>query len=285
MQLIGEKRDGDISISSGTNGQVVIEETFNYIVKTNDITADRLSVAQFSALPVVGLTRSSSGVAICKTKTCSRRQDNPYLWDVVCTFSSDAQQDDSSDVQNPTTSDPTSWVPIRETMYERITVPYQYEDVNGTKLVNTADQPFSNPLIVGKHIPIWEFTQFESPDVTDEEMLDRHETVNGSQWKNFEAYTMLCLVVSSVIGLYYGRRIRQTRYRLKYKKFNFGWRHTVNNIGTQYKDANGDLKTYMDDTENYPITGFLDANGNKTKTVTYKLFDVYETSDFSFLRI
>lgn len=279
LTLRGEKREGNIRLSS-RNGLPVIEETFSFLVETDDNTVTRLDVLTFDELPVVNFTTSSSGLTVCKTKSATRREDNSYLWDIVCEFSSEVDEDSSE--EDPE-SDPNEWVPIYETKFERLQEVVT-EDASGDPIANSAGQPFQNGLTRSRFIPIWEFYQFEPATVTDEQIIERNETVNDAVFKGRAAKTLLLTVQSSVIGYYYGQRRRLTKYSLKYNEKD--WMHKRLDVGTVYKSGSNYLP-YLDNEGNVML-GPLNGSGGKQAVGTAPAiltFDVYATSTFSsFLR-
>ena len=89
MRIIGEHRQGDVNLASKGTGEVTIEETYTYIVEADSKTDNRLYVSQCPGLPIVGVSRSAGGLAVCKSISGQRRQENPIIWDFTCSFSSE----------------------------------------------------------------------------------------------------------------------------------------------------------------------------------------------------
>jgi hypothetical protein len=276
---LGEKREGDISIRS-SGGIPVIDETYVFLVESDSKTNSRFVISQTSGLPVVGVTPSSFGLTVCKTKGAVRREDNPLLWDVTCTFSSEVEEGQGN---QETEEDPTEWIPIYETKFERRQV-VVVRDFAGTAVANSAGQPFENGLTVSRFLPVWEFFQFEPATVSDETVIGRNEVVNTSTFRGRAAKTLLCNVVSSQIGVYYGLPLRFARYRLVYDYMT--WRHKRLDVGTVYKSGS-DLLPYTDKEGNV-ILGGLNGSGAKVTVGTAPSilqFDMYSDVDFnSFLR-
>lgn len=274
------KREGTAKIRS-SNGTPVYECTYSFIVQATTKDENYLSVLATTGLPIVGVTAEPTGFAVCTSKTGNRRADNPFLWDIVCEFSSEIE--DTSGSSGDPGSDPVTWVPIYETKFER----YQEvvtRDFSGNAIANSAGQPFPNGMTITRHIPIWEFFQFEAASVTDATVLARTEVVNTSTFKGCAAKTLLCTVLSSVIGRYYGTLRRLTQYQLKYKQDK--WTHKRLDVGTVYVNLSGDLKPYTRD--GVVINGPLDglggqaADGDPPEILE---FDMYQDVSFSFLRV
>lgn len=303
--LLGEKRDGNGRIRS-RSGLPVYEESYSYLVQADSVHESRDSVLATIGLPVVNLTTSAGGFAVCRGLAATRREANPLYWDVTAEFSSeiDEQSTGSTDI---TTNPPETWVPIYETKFER----YQKivaTDEAGQPFVNSVGDAFETGLTVTRHIPIWEFFQFEPATVTDEQVIDRSEKVNDDEFKGRAAKTLLCVVMSSVIGRYYGQLRRLTQYQLKYnvddwrlKMLDVGYRH-YNNGATSVVPYNAKILASggytTDNLEN--ILGNLDGAGQPAggydgatdfavidgtePAIVY--FDQYATINFeTFLRI
>jgi hypothetical protein len=278
--VLGERSEGRSSVRS-SGGVPVLDESYNYLVRTTSAAEDRTTVLSASGLPQVGITLSSGGIAVCKNVDAVRRSDQRTLWDVTATFSSEV--DERQGTQS-VSGDPTEWVPIYETKFERLQE-IMTEDADGDAIANSAGQPYETGIVRSRFIPIWEFYQFEPASVTDEQVLERNEVVNSAIFKGKDIHTLLCTVMSSVIGFYYGNRRRLTRYALRYNVKT--WKHKRLDVGTVYLES-GKLKPYLDDDKNV-ILGGLDGSGAKVAAGTkpaVREFDQYDELAFAtFLRI
>ena len=205
------KREGQCAIRSA-NGMPILDETYSFIVVCTNKDEEYTSVLNATGLPYVGATTSPSGYGVCKTKSGTRRTDNPLYWDVVCQFSSEVEEKSSE--QNPSV-DPVTWVPIYETKFERLPE-IVTKDQSGTSIANSAGQPFPTGLTIARFIPVWEFYQIEPP-ISDETLIDRNETINSATFKGRAAKSLLLTVMSSQVGFYYGARRRLTQYSLDRK--------------------------------------------------------------------
>jgi hypothetical protein len=278
--VVGEKSEGKSSIRS-SGGIPVLDETYTFLVLADSVSEDRITVLRTSGLPQVGLSLSSYGSAVCKSVEAVRREDQRRYWDVTATFSSEV--DESQEGQDQS-EEPTEWVPVYETKFERIqqVVTKDYAD---TAIANSAGQPFETGLTRSRFIPVWEFYQFEASSITDEQVIERNEVVNSSAFKGRAAHTLLCTVMSSVIGYYYGRRLRLTQYALRYDEKN--WKHKRLDVGTVYLDT-GVHKAYLDDDGNVMLGG-LDGAGDKVTVGDEPAvleFEMYpEVAFSSFLRL
>lgn len=278
--LLGEKSQGQSSVRS-SGGVPILDDTYHWLVQADSITASRTSILATPGLPRVGVTITADSAAVCRTVTATRREDQRLYWDVTATFSSevDERQDNQS-----VTGDPTTWVPVYETKFERMQE-NTTRDYADNAVVNSAGQPFETGIIRSRFIPVWEFYQFEPASVTDEQVIDRNEVVNNATFKGRAADTLLCTVMSSVLGFYYGARRRLTRYAIRYDEKK--WTHKRLDLGTVYLDG-GAHKPYLDDGGTV-ILGGLDGSGAKVTPGEdpYLLeFDMYPKMSFaSFLRI
>jgi hypothetical protein len=277
--LVGEQSEGKSSLRS-SGGLPVLDETFHFLVRADSVNEDRVNVLYTAGLPRVNVSVSSYGSAVCRSVDAVRRSDQRKLWDVTATFSSEVTESQGG---QDSSEEPTEWVPIYETKFERLQENVT-KDTNGDAVANSAGQPFANGIIRSRFIPIWEFYQFESATLTDEQVIERNEVVNSATFKGRPARTLLCTVMSSVVGFYYGRKLRLTRYALRYNKKN--WRDKRIDLGTLYLDG-GQLKPYL--VKGVVVLGGLNGSGGKVATGTKPSvleFALYEEVAFAdFLRI
>jgi hypothetical protein len=115
-----------------------------------------------------------------------------------------------------------------------------------------------------RFIPIWSFFQFEAPTVTDETIIGRNEVVNSGTFKGRAAKTLLCTIVKSTIGFYYGQKLRFTQYELRY------------NVRTWQ------LKRLDMASDGTALNGAGAASAGAPAILT---FDQFATDSFSFLRV
>jgi len=277
--FLGEQRSARSSIRS-SGGLPVLDETYYHAVRADSTTADRLAILATIGVPIPGVTESAWGGAICKSVEATRRSDQVTYWDIVSEYSSDVDERQSS--FNPRT-DPVAWIPVYETKFERLQE-IVTKDADGTACANSAGQPFENGIIRARFIPIWELFQFESASVTDQQVIDRNEVLNDATFMGRLEKTLLCTVMSSVIGYYYGQRRRLTRYSIRYNSQT--WVHKRLDVGTVYLDA-GAHKPYLDDAGNVMLGG-LDGAGAKVTIgdpPAVLEFDLHPSVDFAgFLR-
>lgn len=275
-------RDGGFSIRS-VNGLPVIDETYSYIVVVDAVNVPYSTVYSTPGLPVVNVTRSPQGLGVCRSKVCKRWTTNAFYWTVTCEFSSAV--DERSQTQDPEI-DPVLWVPVYETKHERLQEVVT-RDKNDKAIANSVGRPFSNGLTITRLIPVWEFYQIDPP-VDDETVIARMETVNDTPFKGRAEKTLLCIILSSVVGFYYGQRRRLTHYQLKYNKKT--WKHKRLDVGTSFLDgSNAGAETPYTDKFGNVIVGGLNGAGGKVAVGDppgVVEFDMYEPINFNtFLRI
>lgn len=275
-------RDGGFTIRS-VSGLPVIDETYSFIVVVEAANVPYSAVYTTPGLPVVNVTRSPQGLGVCRSKVCRRWTQNPLYWTVTCEFSSAV--DERSQTQDPEI-DPVTWVPVYETKHERVLENFT-RDRKGKIVANSAGRPFSNGLLMPRYLTIWEFYQIESA-VSDETIADRNETINDTAFKGRAPNTLLCIILSSVVGFYYGQRRRLTHYQLKWNKND--WIHKRLDVGTTYISGFTDEMPYTDKYGNI-ILGGLDGTGSGDKVAVGQPpgivnFDQLDKVNFNdFLRI
>lgn len=273
-----EGREGSIRIRS-RNGTPIIEETYTYIVEADGKYQQRLEILATPGLPTVNVSASAGGLAICVAKDATRRSANSLIWDVTAEFSSEV--DEENDSSDPSGTAPEAWIPVYETLHERIQESV-VRDKSNQPIANSAKTPYATGLTLTRFIPIWKFYQFEPSTVTDETIIARSEVVNSVTFKGRPAKSLLCIVNSSVIGFYYGRRRRLTYYTLKYNSKL--WTHKRFDVGP-YQLSGEPCKNLRGE----PIEGALDGSGTQLAygaTPAINSFDIYDEMPFqSFLRI
>lgn len=278
-EIVGEKRDGGARIRS-SNGSAVLEETYIYIVRCDLKDESRINVLNTEGLPKVNIT--VLGPCVCKTKSAQRWPDKPNYWNVTCEFSSEVEEGQGGEETQDPTSDPVAWTPVYETNYERIQE-YSIVDRDDDPIVNSNGRFFAG-LNMTRSIPTWTFWQFELPSVTDDQILLRSETVNSNEFRGRPAKTLLLIVNKSIVGFYYGQRLRFTSYTLKYNRKN--WRRKLADVDTGYIFS-GAFKPHV--VNGVPVLAMLDGNGGLVSDgdpPEILEFDEFEEIDFNdFLRV
>lgn len=276
--LQGKTRSGQVSLAI-KNGTPVWRQEQGYRVEADSDDPIYSTILATSGLPIPNVTFTGDGLMICQSLGATRIAGNRRLWEVTAEFSSEVEQSQNSEF-------PEEWVPIYETKFERGSFVSKV-DASGNAVVNSAKQEFPTAITRPRFLPVWEFYQFESASITDEQIIDRNEVVNSAIFRGRAIKTLLCTVSSSVIGFYYGRLRRFTQYRLVYNSET--WREQKLDTGTAYLDG-GVLKPYTIGTapNEVVIEGGLNGTGGKqtagvAPAILY--FDKFNAVNFStFLR-
>lgn len=284
-QVLGSstKREGGTSIRA-QGGLPVVEDKYHFIVLADSVDEPYDNIRNAQGLPKIG--DAFGPVMRVVAVEANRRPNAARYWDATVTVSTNVEE--GQDSFDPT-SDPTVWVPVRETKLERLTEAL-VKTKDNEAIVNSAGQGYEQGLLIPRYIPVWEFYQFEPVTVTDETIADRCETINDRVFKGRPKQTLLLNVESSVLGFFYGRRLRLTFYTLKFNKEN--WLHKRLDGGTWYLSGaapNQTRKAFKDDDDDAVHFGLLDGSGGKLPIgddPVFNEFEIYDELDFaSFLRI
>ena len=274
-----QKRGATFTLRS-QGGMPIVDERYSWIVLADSPLVPVNVILSTPGIPKVNVTQSPNGLGICRSKSGEQWKENPLYWTVSAEFSS--MVDERSTIQDPAVN-PVTWVPIYETKFERLQEVVT-KDKAGKAIANSAGQPFETGLTISRFIPVWEFFQIENP-ITDEELIERNETVNQTQFKGRAPDTLLLTVMSSVVGFYYGQRRRLTQYSVKYNERK--WTHKRLDVGNVYK-LSTKLVPYTDDNGNV-ILGGLNGFGAKVpfgEPPAVLNFDMYNKLNFNtFLRV
>ncbi len=266
--IIGEMREGAASIKKGKGTQLTYTSTFNFLVYTDDKFTSREEVLLFTpGLPVVGVVYGLIQ-ATCTGKDCTRRKDNPHYWDVVCTFDTGAE-DQKQDPQDPENPDPTTWLPvfIVDSFETRDKVLKMDFSPTPKKCVNSAEDPFSDPITVTETICCFSFTQFEQPDQGLKTIMDRNGAVNktavNSNGETFAARTLKLNVLRAEKGFFMGFTAWRIEYRVAYDPDK--WDEDRLDVGpNQIVDSTKIV--CMDEERRFRIVGNLNGSGAQVFT-------------------
>lgn len=252
--LSAERREGGVELATN-GGRLVVNEIEHRWIKTSDKNATRASIIATSGLPQPLITVSASGLGICKNVSAERSPENPTLWNVTITYSSEV----TSDGSGVPGSDPTAWVPRRETFLEPFEE-VQLRDLDGVPYVNGAGVPFATAPSVPKDNIRWDFYQLEPLTVTDEHIAERNNSTNLTNFLNYIPHTLLLKVRKSIVGTYYGVDLRLSEYSLIFKESN--WMEKIGNWGNTFK-YNGNIYPYKYRSDKEPRPIHYGPLGNK----------------------
>lgn len=288
------KREGGVRCTY-SQGMIDREEDWHFLVDSGrNLDGSPLNISRADVLfntpglPIIGVTILDG--MLCIGGDATRKDENASIWDVNLTFSTSIDQDDPNNGQQQ--GDPTLWVPVRQTMWE-LKEEFSQTDVNNNPVLNTAGMPFSTGTVKRRYLPAWEFTQFESISVTDNDVLGRMSVVNSASWPPSNpkpAKTWLCKVLESVVGFYMGYRCRMTKYRIVHDPQK--WTQKRPSVGPKYLSG-GKLYPYL--IRGTEVEGKLTSSGDRVTdeegaTISGRTLAIVEVDDFAavpftFLRI
>lgn len=256
--LKGEERGRRGRLEKTKDGHVYTE-TRTYVVTSNIRTESPYAVVATAGLPLVNLTVLSGSNARCRSLTPEQDKKAPHVWRVVAEFTTEPL-DQKENPADPTNPDPTQWIPVYSGTIE--TYPeVMYRDRTGKPYVNSAKDRFPEPLIKQRPVIVYEFTQYESPSVTDVQIGDRNFTANNASFKGYPTWSLLLSVKRFERGYFYGFDAVKIEYRMAYKKgltvggTPQGWRDTPLDVGYSYLMGSNKV--------NSPFLVSLNSDGTK----------------------
>ena len=287
-ELVGaELRKGSGFARKGEGFQLILGETWNYRVKTDQVTSDRFDVLYNTpGLPRAGLLFGQLGL-VCDEVTCERDEKHALYWNVTARFQTATEEQKQNQEQNP---NPASWIPVFRidsfTTKERVipkdrSTPAKYP-------VNSANTPFDAPLVSTSTLCQFSFVQFEDPSLKIKDFLDRNDSVNLASFdaigQVFSARTLLVEVQEAELGSYAGYSAWRARYRITYDPDTHDEKRA--DMGPFWIDAadGNKRKRYMDDTNAFGIVGALNGSGGKAASPSELSFRVKKEISFSWIR-
>jgi len=277
--IVGEMREGQASVKKGQGTTLTYTSQWHFLVVTDDKNTSREEVLFGTpGLPVVGLMYGAIQ-AICTGIDAKRKKEDPTYWDVTCSFDtgSESQKQSASD---PTSLDPTTWVPVFVVDSFEVREKVLKEDFStpAKKCVNSANTPFSDPLVVAETLCSFSFTQFEDPSLTLNTILARNEKVNATTFIGYTARTLKLNVTKAEQGYFASVPAWRIEYRVTYDPND--WDEERLDVGpvTLTGESCIDLKN------KFKIVGNLDGSGSQTydepEVLTFRTKDTIEFSSF-----
>lgn len=290
-QLVGsELRKGSGFARKGQGFQLILGETWNFRVKTDQVTSDRQDILYNTpGLPYAGLIYGPLGL-VCDDVTCDRDEKCTLYWNVTARFQTGTEEQKQSQ-QNPQSPNPLTWIPVFKvdsfTTKERVITQDRSTPAKYAK--NSAGTPFDVPLVEKRTLCQFSFVQFEDPSLKLKSIMDRNDCVNTAgltaAGQTFAARTLLVDVCEAELGSYAGFQAWRVKYRMTYDPDTHDEKRA--NIGPYFKDAGdgGKLKRYMDETNTFGIIGYLNVTtGDKSTSETELVFEVKKPISFSWVR-
>jgi len=278
-QIIGEHRDGSGSVRSDGK-TITISSSIKYIVVSDDSNTTREEILlNTPGLPIAGLIYGPLQMR-CTSKKADRKRENTAYWDVTCDFESGVENQ-KQDENNPS-EDPTTWIPVfsmdgnnkaqKVLTMDKSPVP--------KTCTNSANQPFSEPLVENKSMAVIPFTQYEDPTIDIDTLLDRCDTVNETSFMNRNARTLLLNIPRAELG-YYGNYVAwKVDYQMIYNRDT--WDEERIDVGSLQLDGT----PCLDVTRQFRVVGNLDGSGvqqDQSDTpyiITFRTFDELDFNDF-----
>ena len=287
-EIVGtELRKGSGYCRKGEGFTLVFGETWNYLVKTDQVTSSRYDVLyNTSNLPRTGLLYGPLQL-ICDEVTGDRDEGHALYWRVTANFKTGQEQQKLNQEQNP---NPATWIPFFkiDSFLTKEKVLPKDRSATPKACVNSAGTPFDQPLVTTSSLCQFSFVQFDSPSLSMKDFLERNDTVNNASFDTgrevLAARTMLVEVQEAELGTYAGYQAWRAKYKVTYDPDTHDEKRA--DLGPFYLDATdgNKRKRYMDDTGQFGIVGALDGSGGKTTTPAELNFRAKKEASFSWIR-
>jgi len=287
-QLVGnELRKGSGYCRKGEGFTLVFGETWNYLVRTDQVTSSRFDVLYDTpGLPRAGLLYGPLQL-ICDEVTCERNESHAFYWNVTANFKTGQEQQKQNSEQNP---NPATWIPFFkiDSFLTKEKVLPKDRSATPKACVNSAGTPFDQPLVTTSSLCQFSFVQFDSPSLLMKDFLERNDTVNSASFDTgrevLAARTMLVEVQEAELGSYGGYQAWRAKYKVTYDPDTHDEKRA--DLGPFWIDAadGNKRKRYMDDTGQFGIVGALDGSGGKTTTPAELNFRAKKEASFSWIR-
>ena len=282
--IVGEMREGQGSVKKGTGVTLTYSSTYNYLVVADDKFASREDILFGTpGLPIVGVVYGYIQ-AVCTGIDAKRRKDEPTYWDVTCTFDTGREQQQQSP-SDPDSQDPTTWIPVFSVDSFETRDKVLKTDFSPTpkKCVNSANTPFSDPLVVSETLCSFAFTQFENASQTLKTIMARNDCVNTASLTvgvdTYAARTLKINVTKAEKGYFMGAAAWRIEYRCTYDPST--WDEDRLDVGPT--EIGGE--SCVDLKNKFKIVGNLNGSGTQTygdpATLTFR---TKRQIDFSFIR-
>lgn len=288
-EIVGtELRKGSGYCRKGEGFTLVFGETWNYLVKTDQVTSSRYSVLYDTpGLPKAGLLYGPLQL-ICDEVSGDRDEGHALYWRITANFKTGQEQQKQNSEQNP---NPATWIPFFkiDSFLTKEKVLPKDRSATPKACVNSAGTPFDQPLVTTSSLCQFSFVQFDSPSLLMKDFLERNDTVNNASFDTgrevLAARTMLIEVQEAELGTYGGYQAWRAKYKVTYDPDTHDEKRA--DLGPFYLDAadGNKRKRYMDDTEHFGIVGALDGSGGKTTTPAELNFRAKKEASFSWIRI
>lgn len=284
--VIGEMREGSASIKKGNGTSLTFTSQFHFLVIADSPTTSREEILLGTpGLPIVGVVYGLIQ-ATCTGISAKRNPKNVLYWDVTCDFDT-GREDQKQNPSDPDNPDPTTWLPVfvidsfetkqRVLTFDKSSVP--------VPCVNSAHQPFREPLTENLTLCAFTFTQFEDPSQDINAIMDRNESVNSITFTGRDARTLKLNVTGAELGYYVGVPAWRCTYKVTYDPDT--WDVDMIDCGPNQLDGTGLIP--CKDKNGVRIIGNLNGSGvqqDQDDDPFVIIFRTYKELDFNaFIRV
>lgn len=287
-------------VAKGRKGKVDQEDsgyTRTFIVRTDDplmgakmVLADEL-IPKPDDLYSTSLADEADDEAACTDVEAVQLDEDQLFWVVTANYDTTALNPEKS-------KDPLKRPPVLKMGSRKVKRALTHDPDTGAPIKNTAGDPFIPPPETERSIRTIIIVQNQS--AYDDTLMKEYEnTVNVTEWKGYEAKTVLCEEISAEQQWHKGVAYWAVTYKFAVDDFETnnstgggttkGWAYRILNIGKRYLDAvTGDPVPAMLSSGHITSEGVLLneigrqlANGEDPQYVVVN----YKTSEFADLQI
>lgn len=258
-----EQIEGSVSVKV-RGSSLVHSSKWKWLIYTDSKTVTREEVLFGTpGIPIAGVFYGPLNMQ-CVGKDAKRKPEDPQYWYLEADFESGAENQKPAE-NDPDNPDPTTWIPVFQvTKWESkqkalAKESRHYADPALQKYcINTAGDPFSEPIVVVRKLPVITFTQYEDPSTTLAVINARNEKINATAIAGYDADTLKLNVVYAGLGYYMGYPAWKVDYELVWDPDT--WVEERLDIGPNYIGTSSKKLPYMDDNNLFKIVGPLDGS-------------------------
>ena len=239
--------------------------------------------------------------AICMSKSVKRNTQNPYLFEVDCSFKTKALETENCTIVAQTVASPTDISP-EVTVSVGNTQKVLYQDLftgDQSFMYEGIAERFTSPVTTDIPNLTLTISQYESY-VSYAQILARSYVTNSTQYAGFGVGMWLCKVENvSNVALQVGGSTQtwaRVTYNVSLSQDGYydpdgayqltGWKQQVPLIGSKYIDDNDKPQMFM--VGGLPQLGMINDDGTKATNQTkpdYLTFNRYRSTPFTFLQV
>jgi hypothetical protein len=252
-ELVGIQNGGVSGSTTLSDGVITDEFTETYLVKADSADEREPTIANVAGIPQIGefWTGGSDTSFAARCTAVTATEKDALVWEVVCTFTTDTNEQDEEADKDPEARTPkVSWSyrTIQEVMEE---------DAEGTPTLNS----FGDPLFPMHDIAIPVLTVTKIKKVfAATEILDYVNTANSDAFYGAAAKHAMITGINASQTSIQGEQFWEVTYVVEFR-IDKTWELRLLDHGSKYKDAAGDEVNFK--VEGQPTTGNLDGLGGK----------------------